>query len=129
MAYYGILWHILHIMAYYGHGTWNVLSLYPPAVLQISLGMLGHLLLLLPLLHLSSSSPLEEVLGRVEEYRVAAMESEGCGWWKDILRLHYGVHFSPISLLLLYSLPAPPLPPAPQLLPLGAGGGGLGAAG
>ena len=34
-------------------------------------------------------SPYEEFLERVNEYKKRSLESSECGWWKDILRLHF----------------------------------------
>lgn len=61
--------------------------------------MAGHLLaplLLAPLLLLlaisgSCASPQEDLEARLLQYREAAMESEGCSFWKDVMRLHYKV--------------------------------------
>ena len=36
-----------------------------------------------------NGSPQEDFYARVEEYKKRALERSGCGWWEDILRLHF----------------------------------------
>ena len=38
---------------------------------------------------LVSGSPYDEFLSRAEEYKNRALNRSGCGWWQDILRLHF----------------------------------------
>ena len=38
---------------------------------------------------LVSGSPYDDFLSRAEEYKNRAFNRSGCGWWQDILRLHF----------------------------------------
>ena len=48
-----------------------------------------YLIILLECVLFSHGSPYTEFLSRVEEYKERALGGVGCGWWENILRLHY----------------------------------------
>ena len=50
---------------------------------------LRRVIILSWLLPLISSTPYYDFLFRLEEFKTRALESEGCDWWKDILKLHF----------------------------------------
>ena len=52
--------------------------------------LLAPLLLLLAIAGISAT-PQEDQEARLLQYREAAMDSEGCSFWKDVMRLHYKV--------------------------------------
>ena len=51
--------------------------------------MMMLVVLLFQFLLLISGSSYDDFLMRVEEYKERSMETTSCGWWQDILRLHF----------------------------------------
>ena len=37
------------------------------------------------------ASPMEEMMIRVEQYKEKALTAPGCGFWREVLRLHHKV--------------------------------------
>ena len=49
---------------------------------------------------MGDASPMEEMMIRVEQYKEKALTAPGCGFWREVLRLHHKVlkkSFPPIS--------------------------------
>ena len=43
------------------------------------------------LLVLGDASPLDEMRIRVDQYKEKALSAPGCGFWREVLRLHHQV--------------------------------------
>ena len=43
----------------------------------------------LSLLQVASATPYYDFLYRLEEFKTRALDGGGCGWWRDVLRLHF----------------------------------------
>ena len=43
------------------------------------------------LLALANASPLDEMRIRVDQYKEKALSAPGCGFWREVLRLHHQV--------------------------------------
>ena len=68
---------------------------------------ISHFLCLFILSAISNASPMEEMMIRVEQYKEKTLTAPGCGFWREVLRLHHKVIKKP-------SLPINP--PGPWLL-------------
>ena len=67
----------------------------------------SHFLFLFILSTICAASPMEEMMIRVEQYKEKALTAPGCGFWREVLRLHHKV----------IKKPSPPInPPGPWLL-------------
>ena len=40
---------------------------------------------------MGDASPMEEMMIRVEQYKEKALTAPGCGFWREVLRLHHKV--------------------------------------
>ena len=40
---------------------------------------------------IADASPMEEMMIRVEQYKEKALTAPGCGFWREVLRLHHKV--------------------------------------
>ena len=55
----------------------------------------------------TDGSPMEEMMIRVDQYKEKTLAAPGCGFWREVLRLHHKV---------LKKLPPPKSPPGTRLL-------------
>ena len=52
---------------------------------------ISHFLCLFILPAMGDASPMEEMMIRVEQYKEKALTAPGCGFWREVLRLHHKV--------------------------------------